>query len=98
MYTVSDGGKKVKRTALSTSPVAYVENAVERAFRHALTAGSYATLGIVRSPDQWKSIALIVGFVGVVFGGSSVWGQGQKAAAAARRNKALAALESDKTK
>lgn len=97
-YTASDGGKPVKRTGLSSSPVIYVETPLELAFRHALTAGSYATLGVVRSPEQWKSIAVILGFVGVVFGGSTVLGKGKEAAAAARRSKALAALESDKTK
>lgn len=95
-YTVYEGNKDAARKALSSAPMLYVETPAEAAFRHVLTAGQYATLGVVRTPEQWRSLAIIGGFVGFVFGGSTVWGKAKAAGAAQRRSKALAALEKEK--
>jgi hypothetical protein len=98
-YTVSEGeGKRAKREGRSTTAAVYVETPVQLAVRHALSAGSYATLGVLRTPEQWRSVGLIAAFVGLVFGGSSVFGKTKEAAATSRRNKALAELENEKTK
>lgn len=95
-YTVYEGNKDAARKASSSAPMLYVETPAEAAFRHVLTAGQYATLGVVRTPEQWRSLAIIGGFVGFVFGGSTVWGKAKAAGAAQRRSKALAALEKEK--
>lgn len=95
-YTVSDGGKDARRAGSSSAAVLYVETGLELAVRRALTAGSYATLGLLRTPEQWRSVAVVAVLFAVVFGGSTVFGKTKEAAASSRRSKALAALEKEK--
>lgn len=95
-YTVADGGKDAARSAKSSAPVVYVETPAEAALRHVLTVGTYGTLGIMRTPEQWRTLALVAALGGALFGGSAVWGKAKEAGAAQRRSKALAALEKEK--
>jgi hypothetical protein len=95
-YAAFDGDKEAPKQAASSSPVLYVETPAEAAVRHVLTAGAYGTLGLVRTPEQWRSVAIFGVLGGALFGGSAVWGKAKAAGAAQRRTKALAALEKEK--
>lgn len=95
-YAAFDGSKEAPKQARSSAPALYVETPLEAAARRVLAAGAYGTLGLVRTPAQWRSVAVWAVLGGTVFGGSTVWGKAKAAGAAQRRTKALAALAKEK--
>lgn len=87
-----DGTKQVTR---SSQPGIYIMTPMEQIMRWALIAGRWVTLGMARTPTDWRNLAIVLLVVGGAIGGNSVYKQGSKARTDRQRKKALESLEKD---
>jgi translocon-associated protein subunit beta len=62
---------------------------------HVWLQGSYASLGICRTPTEWRNMAVVLGIVGGLLGLN--WGmkQAKTSSSSTKRRKALQELEKD---
>uniref|UniRef100_A0A7S0RVC1 Translocon-associated protein subunit alpha n=1 Tax=Chlamydomonas leiostraca TaxID=1034604 RepID=A0A7S0RVC1_9CHLO len=66
---------------------------VQQIQRYALIVGTYASLGICRTPEQWRNMAIFLAVVGAVIGGNAAAKGFSTTRTNTRRKKALQELE-----
>jgi len=76
----------------STSSV-YVLTPVQQITRYALIAGTYVSLGIARTPTDWRNIAIVAGVAGSLLLGNWAVKQVTASRVTKRRQRALNELE-----
>lgn len=91
-YQPEEGATQVGH---STTIGLFVMTPVQQITRYAILVGSYASLGIARSPSDWRNIAIVLGLVGAVVGGQAVMKASSKASVSRKRQRALKELEKD---
>lgn len=58
-----------------------------------LPQGSYVSLGLARSPADWRNIAIVVGVIGALVGGNAAVKSANTASVSRKRQRALKELE-----
>lgn len=81
------------QNAQSSAYGIYVLTPVQQIQRYALIAGSYASLGMAKSPSEWRNVAVIVGVLGAIVGGNLAFKSVSSAKHSRKRSKALRELE-----
>ncbi|GAX77811.1 hypothetical protein CEUSTIGMA_g5254.t1 [Chlamydomonas eustigma] len=84
---------KSTQTGHSTTQGVYVMTPVQQIIRYALITGTYASLGLARTPEHWRNIAVVGGLVALLLGGNWVYKASSSAAVSRKRSRALQELE-----
>jgi len=84
---------KSTQTGYSTTQGVYVMTPVQQIIRYALMTGTYASLGLARTPDHWRIIAIVGALVALLLGGNWVYKTSSSADVSRKRSRALQELE-----
>jgi uncharacterized repeat protein (TIGR01451 family) len=84
-----------KQVGYSTQAGVYVMTPVEQIQQHALTVGSYISLGAMQSGKDWRNFAIFVGVIGGLLGANQLVKTFKSATTTRKRQKALADLEKE---
>lgn len=84
-----------EQVSYSSMPAIYVMTPQEQIQRYALIVGNYATLGLAKTPADWRNLAIVLVVVGSAVGINSAVKGASTARTNQRRKKALESLEKE---
>lgn len=91
-YATSDA-PKAKKNAVSTRAGIHAQSPLQAALRQAMKVGSVLSLGILRTPEQYRALAVTSGVGGAVLGAWALWKGAGSAVASRKRARALKEVE-----